>query len=738
MKSHIYFPVINYFILLLFIVSATAYSQAQFIKTNGPEGGDITDITSAADNIILLTTRHGGFFISFDSGENWHQRNNGIKMIMPGLIMLFSVEYVNGYIFIGSNQHGIYRSSDFGENFEQVNNGITTGTGINVTKIVSNSNGDLFAVIPAFSGDKIIRSLNSGDSWEEMGSGLPGSVKITDITIDLSFGRGVDKMFVGTTNGVFLSENNGISFQENNLGLNNLNIISIRSSNGTTVAGSISGVHILTSGLNTWMNIDGLPNAPVSNVCIMGQEITIISRGNYNSEYGSTNLGGVWNLIHSHRSSDKPVLFHNNNFQFYGDHISLVRKNHHGGTWGEKMKGLTAIPISRLSYDESFNLYALSSDDFGDYQQATVYRLPTLGDSWERFYEFPRYYKIVDINYPYAVGNENGGTFRGKIFKHNIITNLFEDIFTNPSGTYRSVAQRNTRIDNIVVVVGLGGTAKTTDGGNSFSTNMIGGYHVIYEEYRQKYFLGGNTGLQMSDDGLNWDSPITSDGPVLEITSAVNGYLAYKTPTQLKLFDLNNNTRTLSTPTYGWQPLYFNSSIGFDSENDLWAGVINPIQLSSHALKFNYPYTTSWDTQPTGNQLRTSILGYVFKPLDFYKNLSSSDLFIATAGSGVWIYGEPTSVEDDFSIINAFILYQNYPNPFNPSTTLSFVIGHSSSVTLKVYDLLGREIATLVDEYKPAGSYKIEFDASQISSGVYFYTLQAGEFRTTKKLLLLK
>ncbi|HSW55220.1 MAG TPA: T9SS type A sorting domain-containing protein, partial [Ignavibacteriaceae bacterium] len=83
-------------------------------------------------------------------------------------------------------------------------------------------------------------------------------------------------------------------------------------------------------------------------------------------------------------------------------------------------------------------------------------------------------------------------------------------------------------------------------------------------------------------------------------------------------------------------------------------------------------------------------------------------------------------------------LEQNYPNPFNPSTTLSFVIGHRSFVTLKVYDVLGNEVATLVDEYKPAGEYEVEFVASGLTSGIYFYKLQAGSFVEARKMILMK
>lgn len=85
-----------------------------------------------------------------------------------------------------------------------------------------------------------------------------------------------------------------------------------------------------------------------------------------------------------------------------------------------------------------------------------------------------------------------------------------------------------------------------------------------------------------------------------------------------------------------------------------------------------------------------------------------------------------------------FALYQNYPNPFNPTTVISYQLPVIGNVTLKVFDILGNEIATLVDEYKPAGRYEVEFDASRLASGIYFYKLQAGEYTAINKMLLIK
>ncbi len=103
------------------------------------------------------------------------------------------------------------------------------------------------------------------------------------------------------------------------------------------------------------------------------------------------------------------------------------------------------------------------------------------------------------------------------------------------------------------------------------------------------------------------------------------------------------------------------------------------------------------------------------------------------------------ALEVNFSLPQTFSLEQNYPNPFNPSTTIKFSIpdvisteGRNLNITLKAYDVIGNEIATLVNENKPAGNYEVSFDATNLSSGTYFYKLQAGSFVETKKMILMK
>jgi hypothetical protein len=102
----------------------------------------------------------------------------------------------------------------------------------------------------------------------------------------------------------------------------------------------------------------------------------------------------------------------------------------------------------------------------------------------------------------------------------------------------------------------------------------------------------------------------------------------------------------------------------------------------------------------------------------------------------VWDFGQ--GIENKNNIPVDYVLSQNYPNPFNPTTSISFSIPSRQFTIVKVYDILGNEIITLVNEEKPAGKYIVNFNASNLHSGVYFYSIRAGSFTDTKKLILIK
>jgi len=99
---------------------------------------------------------------------------------------------------------------------------------------------------------------------------------------------------------------------------------------------------------------------------------------------------------------------------------------------------------------------------------------------------------------------------------------------------------------------------------------------------------------------------------------------------------------------------------------------------------------------------------------------------------------DPTVGVSDPVQLNSYSLSQNYPNPFNPSTKINYNVGEPGFVKLKVYNVLGVEVATLINEQKFAGNYTLDFDASRLSSGVYFYSLSVNNFTQTRKMILEK
>jgi hypothetical protein len=157
----------------------------------------------------------------------------------------------------------------------------------------------------------------------------------------------------------------------------------------------------------------------------------------------------------------------------------------------------------------------------------------------------------------------------------------------------------------------------------------------------------------------------------------------------------------------------------------IFAGTINAgVFVSSD-------YGNTWEEFNNGN-----IAGSVVELIT-----DSTYIYAASLGGGVYRYdvNNISSVySSDLEAPALFELKQNYPNPFNPNTVISYQLPVSGDVTLKVYDVLGNEVATLADEYKPAGSYEVEFSADDLTSGIYFYKLQAGSYSETKKMILIR
>ena len=142
--------------------------------------------------------------------------------------------------------------------------------------------------------------------------------------------------------------------------------------------------------------------------------------------------------------------------------------------------------------------------------------------------------------------------------------------------------------------------------------------------------------------------------------------------------------------------------------------------------------STTWIQQGTNN------IGMVDAETIDARNLDGT-VVVGTFGSGVYsTQYTTTAIKEKNNVPVSYSLLQNYPNPFNPSTIIKYSVAKTGPVTLKVFDILGKEVQTLVNEQQTAGNYSITFNAGNLSSGVYFYRMQSGSFVQTKKLILIK
>lgn len=180
---------------------------------------------------------------------------------------------------------------------------------------------------------------------------------------------------------------------------------------------------------------------------------------------------------------------------------------------------------------------------------------------------------------------------------------------------------------------------------------------------------------------------------------------------------------------------YYHTSLDFSDSSEEWIQVNMPLEVNSNntlgfALQFG-----DGDGQLQLENIRGFEMALVYSTNGGNPAPTALGSFLMDRLELIY----PSSViNEDTKAPNEFALEQNYPNPFNPSTKIYYTIGSNQFVQLKIYDLLGKEIATLVNEYRDAGSYNINFDASNLTSGIYLYKLQAGDFVQTKKMLLMK
>lgn len=228
------------------------------------------------------------------------------------------------------------------------------------------------------------------------------------------------------------------------------------------------------------------------------------------------------------------------------------------------------------------------------------------------------------------------------------------------------------------------------------------------------------------------NTALSDDGKFLFVTDEIGG-----TPRVLKVWDVQNVMNPVQVAT--WQPTGITTSIVHNVETYGNLALVAHYTAGVRLLDITNPATPvelAWyDTYPSDNLFTFDGCWGVYM-------MPSGKIIASDRQTGLYVLSSSQipvgGVNHNNTLPHDYSLSQNYPNPFNPSTKIEYSLPKNSYTTIKIFNVIGKEVATLVDKYETAGNHLVSYDASNLPSGAYFYTLKAGDYSETKRMVLVK
>jgi photosystem II stability/assembly factor-like uncharacterized protein len=741
-------------LFVLIIVTISNNTNAQWVQANGPYGGVINCIGSNSWE-IFAGTNGGGLYRSTDNGNSWKRfiiPNKALYNISGNLDVINDI-YVRDSVIIMTANTGFWISNNDGNTwnynlnwsfwyltnkfyvcgnylmFEYGGNpniiefdstmfqyigDIATGNILNNSRPSLEINTLFFNLNFIVSGTNygVFVSSDTGKTWTQSNANL------TDTSIKVVTMCGSKIFAVTEKSGIFVSPDIGKSWSPCNSGLTSLSITTLSSSNNIIYAGTNGGgIFRSTDYGASWQSINnGLKNPFINKIYIKDNVLI-----------AGTNGGGIymfngqsWDEKNNGLAASKINTFLRVGDKLFAgsDYGGVYLTTNDGITWDEVNSGLTCYNINSLAI-EGNNLFAGTTD-------GGIFRSTDYGQSWN------------NANNGISSINVNAITVSG----NNIIAS------GNPWGKNTSslvLSQKLWRADSCRIY-------SSSNNGNSW--NLVDtGYVVNYLTSSNSNVFAALEGgiLHSTDSGQNWrfisQTGISDDYFIpVDITQlAVRREKLFASYNIFGIYSHNiqdTTWDTLFTPSY-YPTQYGQLSCSFIAmaQNDT---AIFSVYGGKNVIFCGINYSTD-----EGNSWKITVTRFCdwypdlqLEPQFISISLSDKYLFVGTQNNGVWrvpLSGIVTGVKDKTNgTPSKFNLEQNYPNPFNPTTIIKYEMPEAGFVSLKVYDILGREVQTLVNGNKIKGTYEVSFNGSNLASGVYLYKLKAGNFTSIKKMMLIK
>jgi photosystem II stability/assembly factor-like uncharacterized protein len=699
-------------IISLVLLLACHPAHAQWMQMGSPFGEQIRSV-GFLGSISFAGTLGKGVYRSTNYGTKWSPVDSGLANLY---IRSFAV--YQSSLLVGTSG-GIFVSSDSGMNWSSSSVGITSDS-VNVIEVQGTN------IYAGTFGGGVFCSSDGGSSWQPRISGLT-NLKIRALTItDSSFylgtyGGGVfishdsgatwnqlsngslttvgspitqvyclsvvgNRLIAGSGGGMFVSTDNGNSWHRPISAINVGSTYSLLLAGGNLIAGTSNGLWVSSDSGNSWTKVDNALSGNQVNAIASNGTATLAGTS-FAGVFRSMDQGSSWTAVNNGFSSSfiNTLLFYNNRLFASTEGLGLYVSPDGGTTWTPSGAGITTPNIQSLA---AFGSTMYAGSDAG------VFVSTDTAKSWTPI---------------------NNGLFQ-PFFRVNMLGMYDSTLFAATAGGLFLSTNRGTNwaaANNVFLRSGVYSLAQNDSG--IYAGCAIGVY-------------------RSTDKGGNW--------------AAFNNGMPVGNSTPLNVFALtadafavcaatDSGVYVRSTEASVWNRPLLGTSNGLASAEILVQGVI--LVATQNSVFRSTDHGNTW--MDVGAGLPGAAI-WAFAQND-------TTLIAATFGSGIWeLWQRPLSqfvlVEGVAKpeIPNQFRLSQNYPNPFNPSTTIRYQIPEASKVTIRVYNLLGQNIATLVNEQKNAGDYSVEWNAENVPSGVYFYRTEAvsasKRFVDVKKMILLK
>lgn len=710
-------------VLTLFFPSSLYCQTWWQLKPEQPD--TITTLTKCGQYIFAGTSTKG-VLRSFNDGLTWRYVNDGLNQ--KRIIKLFSIPE-RRIIFAGTDvdsvNGGIYKSTNDGETWELYRGDVYSVGSFAFTRYDN--------IIYASDYQRLVKSSDYGDTWEDATGTLGWSGEINDI---IYFNNA---LFIAKySQGVLKTTDSGQTWQKKNNGLTNLKVRCFAKVNDNLFVGTEEGVFVSLDYGESWINTN-LGEVQVYSLHVSNDTLFAGIRGTGYPSYKRPiwyypSLGSNW----VEASNAIPQI----NGSYYNSIVTSFASSENkiiAGSWGQGTfwsedngKIWTAPNFDREKITSLFwldnNLFVTSGSSIywtppTDQPYSGIFSLDWNGNLW---YYYPIKSKSRDIEK--ALVSEGTMYYLTKYFDVDIAIPRSEFWWSNDLGSSWQTSNLFAYQQTFIVLqnVILSDNLRSTDYGNNWTNTNDDSFRGFYYDGNTVYASRGGYGFYLSTDkGASWikqsnlpsynsRSFITKIDSVLFITTDEGVYKSLDNGlswSQSNLGLLSTDVRSL---------ISFNKNLILGTTEGVYKS--SNLGLTWQKINGTLPSTTV-----------TSII----------VNEKYDRLYIGTEGDGLWttyLSNIVTEVDDNFTnaVPSDYLLYQNYPNPFNPSTTIKYSVPKHSFVTIKIYDVLGRQITTLINENKSPGNYSIDFNSNNLSSGIYIYTMKSNGFFYSRKMSVLK